>query len=98
MLKEQTVKTSGLRVAVAEDVDLEHLLLQLEVPDLLEVDHMLEREMDLLQMVLQQQEQVFNILEVVVEEVEKITLQDIVLAQMVLRDLLLSLTVAPKIK
>ena len=77
--------------------DQSHLL-QLEVLDLLEVDLMLMLVMDQHQVDQLLLYLVFNIREVVVEEVEKITLQDIVLVVVGLKDLLLSLTVDPKIK
>jgi hypothetical protein len=92
MLKEQMVRTSGLLVVAAVDVDPEDLLPQLVVPVQLGEDHMLELVMELLQMVLQQQQQVFSIPEVAEVVEEKIIIKVIVLAQMVLRDLLLSHT------
>jgi len=82
-----------LLVVVAVDVDPEILLPQLVVPVQLEEDHMLELVMELLQMVLQQQQQVFSIPEVAEVAEEKTIPPDIVPVQMAVKDLLLSLTV-----
>jgi hypothetical protein len=72
--------------------------LQLEVPDLLAVGVLLVLVMEQHQVDQLLPDLVFNIREVVAVEVQKITLQEIVRVVVGVKDLLLSLTVALKIK